>query len=239
MNSPDQFYSPIPKHVAIIMDGNRRWAKLRDKDPIEGYRQGAETLTKIVRVAGSLGIKCLTVYSFSTENWKRPQTEIDALMDLFAVYLRKESASMVSKGVCLKSIGDLTLLPKKVQNAFHEVKEATKREQNLQLVIAMNYGARDELVRSMQKMFCDLEAGLIEKNDLTEETFTKYLDTAGMQDPDLLIRTSGEFRLSNFLLWQLSYAEIEVIDQLWPDVSEKDFLGAIRNFQKRKRRCGS
>ena len=204
--NPSSSVDPIPEHVALIMDGNRRWAKSLGKNLIEGYQQGAETLTRIVRFSTSLGIKWLTAFSFSTENWRRPLSEVRAMMDLFAFYLHKEKSTMVAEGVRLKSIGDLEMLPQTVQDAFIEVQEATKEGKNLTFVLAINYGGRNELLRATQKMFSDLQAGVFQLEDMSEERFASYLDTAGMVDPDLVIRTAGECRLSNFFPWQSSYA---------------------------------
>lgn len=238
-DSPIQLKLPIPHHVALIMDGNRRWAEIRKKSYLEGYHQGAETLTKIVRFAASIGVKQLTAYSFSTENWTRPKEEVDILMNLFVYYLEVEEPIMIEEGVRLEVIGHLEKLPLPVQKAFQRVRESTKNGKQITLVIAVNYGGRNELIRGMQKMFGDIEEGLLSKADVNEETFAKYLDTAPFKDPELVIRSSGEFRISNFLPWQISYAEISVVDVLWPDFSEKDFLRSIQDFQTRQRRCGS
>ncbi len=236
---PSSTYSlSSPEHVAIIMDGNRRWAKLRGKNSIEGHYQGAEKLREMVRFAASLGIKFLTVYAFSTENWHRSKEEVDSLMELFGLYLQQEKAGIVKEGVRLETIGNLSELPLPLQATFHEVKEASKEGENITLIIAMNYGGRNELIRGMKKMFCDLKKGKLDAEAVDEKRFSSYLDTASYPDPDLIIRSSGECRMSNFLLWQSSYAEIVVIDTLWPDFSTEDFSSAIEEYQTRIRRGG-
>lgn len=226
--------SKIPKHVAIIMDGNRRWAKQKGLSPMLGHWQGAETLTELVRSASELGVKTLTVYAFSTENWGRPQDEVEDLMDIFELYLMRKKGHMLKDGVRLDAIGDLSRLPGRVVNAFYQTKKATEHCDRIQLVLALNYGARDEIRRAMVKILEEK----ISPDLLTEECIAKHLDTSRFGDPDLLIRTSGEMRVSNFLLWQISYAEIFSAEVLWPDFSSKELFKVILAFQKRSRRVG-
>lgn len=224
----------VPKHIAIIMDGNRRWAKLRGLPPMMGHWEGAEALTEVIRSASDLGVKTLTVYAFSTENWGRPELEIEGLMNMFELYLVRKKEHMVRDGVNLSAIGDLSRLPERVRNAFYQTKKATEHCDRINLVLALNYGGRDELRRAFAKILEEK----ISPDQLTEEMIAKHLDTSRFGDPDLLIRTSGEMRVSNFLLWQISYTEIFSTDVLWPEFSPKKLLEAILVFQKRNRRLG-
>jgi undecaprenyl diphosphate synthase len=227
--------SRVPKHIAMIMDGNRRWAKQRGLSPMVGHWQGAETLIDCVRGASDLGIKTLTVYAFSTENWTRPADEVEDLMNIFELYLMRKKEHMVRDGIRLDAIGDLSRLPKRVLDAFHEAKKMTAHCDRIQLVLALNYGGRDEIRRAVVKVLEEK----IPSDQVSEECIAKYLDTARFGDPELLIRTSGEMRVSNFLLWQISYAEIVSAEVLWPDFSPKELLQAVLIFQKRARRVGS
>lgn len=228
----------IPTHIAIIMDGNRRWAARQGFPPIVGHWKGAETLTKIVRAASELGIKALTVYSFSTENWSRSQEEVDGLMHLFQAYLQRERASMVREGVRLEAIGDHTRLPSFVVRELEISKSSTAHCKKIDLVLAINYGGRDDIRRAFLAMTESIEKGKLLKEKITEETISHYLDTAQWPDPQLLIRTSGERRQSNFLLWQLCYSEFYNTDVLWPDFNEHHLLEAVREHQLRQRRLG-
>ncbi len=230
--------SKIPKHVAIIMDGNRRWAKRQGLPAIMGHWKGAETLTRIVRSASELGIKALTVYSFSTENWSRAKEEIDGLMHLFKVYLEKEREPMAREGVRLDAIGDHSRLPPFVLRELELSKSYTAHCKKIDLVLAINYGGRDDIRRAFLTMLKDCEKGNLSKDQITEQLISQYLDTAKWPDPDLLIRTSGERRQSNFLLWQLCYSEFHHTDILWPDFDEHDLLQAVREHQLRQRRIG-
>lgn len=227
-----------PKHVAIIMDGNRRWAKQRGLPPMMGHWEGAEVLTDVVRTATDLGIKTLTVYSFSTENWERPETEIEALMNIFEMYLVRKRELMVREGIKLDAIGDLTRLPQNVRDAFEETKNATRNSDRINLVLAVNYGARDEIRRAVVKILQENERQKLSLESITEDYISERLDTRLWGDPDLLIRTSGELRLSNFLLWQMSYAELYVTNILWPDFSSKNLYEAVLAYQQRERRHG-
>ncbi len=224
----------IPKHIAIIMDGNRRWAKQQGLPAIMGHWEGADVLTEVVRGASDLGVKTLTVYALSTENWSRPSNELEALMNVFEISLLRKKDQMVKDGVRLETIGDLARLPERVQKAFYETKKATEHSNKINLVLALNYGSRDEIKRAFAKILKEN----IRPEQVTEDLIAKHLDTSPWGDPDLLIRTSGELRISNFLLWQISYAEIFVSDVLWPNFTARHLQEAILSFQRRKRRLG-
>ncbi len=228
----------MPEHVAIIMDGNRRWAQQQGLPLMAGHWRGAERLAQNVRAAVDLGIKTLTVYAFSTENWKRPPMEVKALMRLFKTYLLRQRDVMIKEGVRLSAIGDLSKFSKDVRLIIEDVVEATSAGDRLDLVIALNYGGRDELKRAVSAIVEDCLAKKLSKKEVSEDLIASYLDTAQWKDPDLLIRTSGESRISNFLLWQISYSEVIVTDVLWPNFSEKDLLAAILEYQKRELRLG-
>jgi len=228
----------IPKHIAIIMDGNRRWAKQRNLPLMMGHWEGAETLIDIVRSASDLGVKTLTAYAFSTENWVRPEEEIEALMEIFELYLIRKREAMIQSGIRLNSIGDSTRLPQRVLDALNQTKEATKQCDKIDLVLALNYGGRDEIRRSLTKILDLHRQHPLQNHEITEDLIAKHLDTSPWGDPDLLIRTSGELRLSNFLLWQLCYTEIYVTDVLWPDFAPKELLDSILAYQCRDRRRG-
>lgn len=228
----------IPKHVAIIMDGNRRWAKQHGLPPMMGHWEGAEVLTDVVRAASDLGVKTLTVYAFSTENWIRPESEIEALMNIFELYLIRKREHMIRDGIRLEGIGDLSRLPLNVRNAFEQTKKATEHCEKIRLVLALNYGGRDEIRRAFVKIIQQYDREKFHPEELTVEQISKYMDTSDWGDPDLLIRTSGELRVSNFLLWQISYAEIYASDVFWPNFSSKHLLEAVLAFQSRNRRLG-
>jgi undecaprenyl diphosphate synthase len=230
--------SRIPHHVAIIMDGNRRWAMKQDLPAMMGHWKGADTLTHIVRAASDLGIKVLTVFAFSTENWKRSPEEVEALMHLFKVYLQEQKAPMVQEGVRLDTIGHFEGLSSDLKQVLAETKSATAHCQKIELVLAINYGGRDDIKRALASMIEDVELGILAKHEISEETISDYLDTSKWSDPEILIRTSGENRLSNFLIWQLSYSEFYHVDVLWPDFNAKELLKAIRELQQRSRRFG-
>ncbi len=230
--------SRIPSHVAVIMDGNRRWAKRRGLPALVGHWKGAETLIKIVRAASRMGVKVLTTYSFSTENWKRSRREVEGLMRLFKTNLIRQRRAMIAEGVKLGAIGDLAGLPPDVRAVLTESIDATKHGNKIELVLALNYGGRDELKRAIGAIVDDCLAGKISKGQVSEEMIARYLDTAAWKDPNLLIRTSGESRLSNFLLWQISYSEMVIMDVLWPDFSETDLHDALLEYQRREHRLG-
>lgn len=228
----------IPTHIAIVMDGNRRWAKQRGLPPMMGHWEGAEVLTDIVRSASELGVETLTVYAFSTENWSRPPSEIDALMNIIEMYLIRKRDQMIQDGVRLDAIGDINRLPERVQSAFYETKKATEHCDKINLVLALNYGARDEIRRAVVKILATHDRKKFSPDELTEGLIASYLDTCRWGDPDLLIRTSGELRVSNFLLWQISYAELYVTEVLWPDFTSRQLFEAVLAYQGRKRRHG-
>lgn len=234
-----ELVNPPPHHVAIIMDGNRRWAQLKGMPTAFGHWKGAETLTDIVKAASDLGVKVLTVYAFSTENWLRNKEEVDYLMKLFETYLINQKQSMVDMGVKLDAIGDVSRLPPKLLKVLLEVKEATSLGNKIELVLALSYGGRNEILRGIKAILLDHELGKINQQQLDEAVFSKYLDTAKWPDPDLLIRTSGENRLSNFLLWQLCYTEVVITDVLWPDFEKKNLEEAVNEYRTRRRRRGS
>jgi len=231
-------HNNLPKHVAIIMDGNGRWAQSRGLPRIMGHKVGVESVQEIVRTARELGIGSLTLYAFSTENWKRPRFEVQALMGLLKSYLESELATMVKNNVSLRCIGQKEKLPPEVRKILDYVIKQTASNNGLILNLALSYGGRGEIVRAAQKIAHQCARGAFEASDITEELFAKHLYTAGQPDPDLLIRTGGESRLSNFLLWQVSYAEIYISEVLWPDFRKDDFLKAIHDFQLRQRRFG-
>ena len=228
----------IPNHVAIILDGNGRWAKKRLMPRNYGHMQGAKTVEKICEDAWNMGIHYLTVYAFSTENWKRPEDEVNALMKLLKNYLKDCIERSNSNDMRVRVIGDKTGLNDEIRDKIAELEEMTKNNTGLNFTIAINYGSRDEMVRAMKKMATDIKDGKVSENEISEETFGNYLDTVGIPDPDLLIRTSGEQRLSNYLLWQLAYTEFYFTDVLWPDFSKKDLEDAILAYNKRDRRFG-
>jgi len=228
----------VPNHIAIIPDGNRRWAEILRQTVEAGHRRGADKFTEVVEAAKELGVKVVTFYTFSTENWSRPKNEVDILMTLIGWYAMAERESMIRNGVRLHTIGDLTILPKTVVDALEETKRATASCEGVDMVLAVNYGARDEICRAVQTMLDDYEKDRLKKEDVTEGTLARYLDTRRWKDPELLIRTSGEMRVSNFLLWQISYAEIYVEEVMWPDFTPQHLLDALIEYQKRKRRLG-
>lgn len=231
-------FNKIPGHVAIMMDGNRRWAK-QNNLPIElGHAKGSGRLKEIVQAAVELKINTLTVYSLSTENKNRSKEEIEGLLSLFKQYLISERDDMIKNGICLHAIGDLSFFPQDIQEALKETQRVTQKGHQLNLVIAMNYGARDEIKRAVQKITQDCLDKKIEASNISEELISKYLDTAKFSDPNLLIRTSGEFRLSNFLLWQISYTELYILRKFWPEFEPIDLLNAVKSYQEREIRRG-
>lgn len=228
----------VPKHVAIILDGNGRWAKKRNMPRNFGHIQGSKTVEKIIEDGYNMGIEYITVYAFSTENWKRSKDEVDALMKLLAKYLIDCIERSTKNNMKVRVIGDKSGLDKKLVDRINELEETTKDATGLKFTIAINYGGRDEIRRAVKKIVEDAQNGLISADDITEDMINDKLDTAGLPDPDLLIRTSGEERLSNFLPWQLAYTEFYFTDVLWPDFSKEDLLTAIRYYNGRERRFG-
>jgi undecaprenyl diphosphate synthase len=228
----------LPLHVAVIMDGNGRWAKNHDKARIWGHRKGVDVLKDLLRCCNDWGIKALTAYAFSTENWGRPKTEVEFLMTLFERVLRKELAQMMAENVKIRFIGDLTQLPQSLQEEIKRGMDATKDNQGIQFNIATNYGGRQEIIQACQAIASQVQQGEIQVENINEKLFENHLYTAGIVSPDLLIRTSGEMRISNFLLWQLAYTEIYVTSTLWPDFNREEFHQALLTYQKRDRRFG-
>ncbi len=228
----------LPRHVAIIMDGNGRWAKHRGLRRVRGHVAGAESVRVVVRLARKLGLEYLTLYTFSEENWQRPTMEIRALMNLLLRYLRQELAEMRDNNIALRAIGDLRRLPENVQRELARTEEATREGARMTLLLALSYGSRSEIVQAAQLLAEDLLAGRLRPTDIDLESFASRLHTAGIPDPDLLIRTSGEYRLSNFLLWQSAYTELYFTDTLWPDFREDEFIKALLEYQQRDRRFG-
>ncbi|MBM3889638.1 MAG: isoprenyl transferase [Verrucomicrobia bacterium] len=228
----------VPRHVAIIMDGNGRWARQRGLPRIEGHRAGAESVRAAVRAAGKFGVKYLTLYAFSVENWRRPKLEVSGLMRLLVRYLRSEIDELNRSNVRLETIGRLEDLPKSAQRELEEARQRLAKNTGLTLIVALSYGGRTELVDAMRKIAQEVKAGRLRPEQIDEATISSALYTARFPDPDLLIRTSGEMRLSNFLLWQTSYTEIWITPTLWPDFREPDFLQALEEYRKRERRFG-
>lgn len=229
----------IPNHIALILDGNGRWAKKRGLPRTAGHKQGCVTVEKTVEDAARLGIKYLTVYGFSTENWKRPMEEVGALMQLFRFYLKRLLKIAKANDVRVKMIGDRTRFDRDIIEGIARLERETADNGGMTFVIAVNYGGRDEITRAVRQMIDDTRAGKLSPELVSEELVASYLDTAGIPDPDLLIRTSGELRLSNYLLWQLAYSEIYVTECLWPDFNSDELMKAIEHYNKRERRYGS
>lgn len=228
-----------PEHVAIIMDGNGRWAQRRGKPRLFGHRAGAKRVREVVEACPELGVKYVTIFAFSTENWKRTQTEVAGLMTLFRRYIQKEARALLHEGVRVRFIGDRLKLDKKLIALMDELEDLTKDNERVHLTIALNYGGRDEVARATKRMARDVASGLLDPEGVDEQTLTSYLDTCVLPDPDLVIRTSGEARISNFLLWQSAYAEYEFIDTLWPDFSAEIFEEIVDRYAGRERRFGA
>jgi undecaprenyl diphosphate synthase len=229
----------LPKHVAIIMDGNGRWAKKKAMNRIRGHEEGAESVRDIVRASREIGIQWLTLYAFSEENWKRPRYEIQALMTLLKRFLRGEQEEMLQNGISLRAIGRTGKLPEDVRLVLEETTEKTSAGKDMVLTLALSYGGRQEIFDAFLKLGKRLASGEIGSEDITEQLICDSLYTAGMPDPDLLIRTSGECRVSNFLLWQIAYTEIYMTPTQWPDFRKEEYLKAIEEYQKRERRFGA
>jgi undecaprenyl diphosphate synthase len=229
---------PVPKHIAIIMDGNGRWAKRRGLPRIAGHNEGVNSVRDIIEACAQLGIQYLTLYTFSTENWKRPQDEVSMLMRLLVRALRDERDRMHQNEVRLKVIGEFHTLPQNVAKELHDAMEMMNENTGLTLVLALSYSGRWDITNAIKKMSVDIQSGALKKEKITEEVIGNYLSTKSIPDPDLLIRTSGEMRLSNFLLWQSAYSEIVIADEFWPAFRRKHLYEAITDFQKRERRFG-
>ena len=228
----------LPKHIAIIMDGNRRWARERNLNVSDGHKSGAEALERVARYCNKIGIKHLTVYAFSTENWKRAKEEVGALMNLLRFYLDKFSKQADTENMIIKVLGDITALDKGIQKSIESAIERTKNNTGLTFNIALNYGGRAEIVRAIKDIAKDVKNGLLSIDNISEDTVDSKLYTAGQPDPDLLIRTSGEIRTSNFLPWQLVYSEFYFVQKYWPDFNDEDIDEAIKVYQKRNRKFG-
>ncbi len=228
----------LPQHIAVIMDGNGRWAKRQGAKRIFGHRNAIEAVRQTAEASAELGIKYLTLYAFSTENWKRPKAEISGLMELLVSTIKKETSTLTKNNIRLSSIGDISALPKSCQRELAESKELTKDNDGLNLILALSYSGRWEIVEAIKDLLKDVKKGAIDANDITNDVFSDYLCTKNIPDPELLIRTSGELRISNFLLWQIAYTELYITDILWPDFRKENLYEAIVAYQKRERRFG-
>lgn len=228
----------LPTHVAIIMDGNGRWAKKHLLNRIKGHEKGAETVRTIVRTCREIGIPILTLYAFSTENWERPKREVTALMNLLKKFLESEAEEMLRNDIRLNAIGQVERLPQSVRQTLNDVMARTCNNDRMLLNLALSYGGRAEIVKMVQEIAAKVQTAGLDPAGITAKDVTDHLYTRGMADPDLLIRTSGEFRISNFLLWQIAYAEIFVTNTLWPDFNREEFIGILKNYQERERRFG-
>ncbi len=228
----------LPKHVAVIMDGNGRWASRQGLPRIMGHKAGVDVLKDLLRCCKDWGIQALTAYAFSTENWGRPQEEVDFLMTLFQRVLRKELREMVEENVQIKFVGNLSALPRSLQEEISRSMERTRENRSIRFTVATNYGGRQEILHACRALADQVKQGLLQPDEIDEATFERHLYTAGFYDPDLLIRTSGEMRISNFLLWQMAYAEIYITETLWPDFDRSEFYRALCSYQQRERRFG-
>lgn len=228
----------LPKHIAIIMDGNGRWAKKKGNPRIFGHNNGVVAVRDTVEAAAELGIEFLTLFAFSTENWSRPRTEIDALMSLLVSTINKETKTLLENNVRLRAIGDLDTLPVGVEKQLRGAIEKTKNKTGLNLILALSYSSRWEILNAAKNLSEDVKQGKVDSEDINDEIFESYLTTSGIPDPELLIRTSGEFRVSNYLLWQIAYTELYFTPVLWPDFRREHFYQAIADFQSRERRFG-
>lgn len=228
----------LPRHVAIIMDGNGRWAKGQGKFRVFGHTKGVDTVKEITETAADLGIKYLTLYAFSTENWSRPIKEVNALMDLLVRTIKKEMPTLMKNNIRLDAIGNLDSLPKKCLENLNEAKEKTSNNSGMTLVLALSYSAKWDICDAVKRIASDVQAGLINQDQINDDLISKYLSTHGIPEPELLIRTSGELRISNFLLWEIAYSELYFTDVLWPDFSKEELFKALIDYQKRERRFG-
>jgi undecaprenyl diphosphate synthase len=228
----------LPLHVAIIMDGNGRWARQKGMDRIFGHQQGVNAVREVIECAAALGIKYLTLYAFSTENWERPDEEVSALMRIMVKSLNEETATLINNNIRLKAIGDVDRLADDVKKRLIETINLTSNATGLNLIIAMSYSSRWEICEAIRKISADVYNRRLDPDSISEDTFEKYLTTYGVPDPDLMIRTSGELRISNFLLWQIAYTELYFTEILWPDFGKDEFYNAIIEYQKRERRFG-
>jgi undecaprenyl diphosphate synthase len=229
----------IPRHIAIIMDGNGRWAKERGLPRLEGHRAGAESVREVMEACIELGVEYLTLYAFSSENWSRPATEVSALMSLLDRFLNEKAKDLDRQNVRLLAIGQLDRLPAKTRALIERIQARTANNTKMTLVLALSYGGREDIVAAARSLATDAVAGKISSTDIDAELFASRLQTAGIPDPDLLVRTSGEMRVSNFLLWQISYAEIIIVKKFWPDFRQRDLAEAVQEYQRRHRRFGA
>jgi undecaprenyl diphosphate synthase len=236
---PAYKFGKIPKHIAIIMDGNGRWAKAKNMIRVQGHRAGAESVREVVKAAGEFGVKYLTLYAFSVENWKRPKGEINTLMGLLEKFLRDELDELIKNNIRLQAIGRLSDLPDNVREQLHQGIQATRENTGLILIFALSYSGRVEIIEAVHSIVREIRLGHLDSAQIDEQVFSHHLYTRYYPDPDLLIRTSGEMRLSNFLLWQLSYTEIYITPTLWPDFRRPDLAEAIIDYGNRQRRFGS
>lgn len=234
----DILVQSLPKHIAVIMDGNGRWAKMQGKLRTFGHESGVKAVKDTVEACAELGVSYLTLYAFSTENWSRPKYEINALMTLLVSTISKETKTLMDNNIRLESIGDMDALPSKCRRELQEAKNKTANNSRMTLVLALSYSSRWELTEAMKSIAGKVKDGLLNPDQITESTISEHLNTFGMPDPELLIRTSGEHRISNFLMWQISYAELYFTDKLWPDFRKQDLYEAIVSYQKRERRFG-
>jgi undecaprenyl diphosphate synthase len=235
---PKLLQEKLPRHVAIIMDGNGRWAEMRSMERIFGHQKGSEAVRTVVRAAREIGIPYLTLFAFSSENWNRPATEVEALMQLLKQYLQSERAELLEKDIRLLAIGDLSRLPTEVQRALQETIEQTSPGKAMTLTLALSYGGRDDILQASRRILQACQKGDLSLEAIDERLFSKYLWTGEIPEPDLLIRTSGEMRISNFFLWQIAYTEIYVTPTLWPDFGREEFTEALIDYQRRERRYG-
>jgi undecaprenyl diphosphate synthase len=228
----------LPQHIAIIMDGNGRWAKKHGKERYEGHYQGVDTVREIVEASAELGVKFLTLYAFSTENWHRPKEEVDALMHLFVETIQQELPTLNKNSIRLRAIGDIASMPQRNIEKLNETIAKTEQNNKMDLVLALSYSGRWEILDAVKKIIKDQQKKLFSTEEITEELFSSYLNTAGIPDPELLIRTSGELRISNYLLWQIAYTELYITPKLWPEFDKEDLYEAIVDLQNRERRFG-
>jgi len=228
----------LPKHLAIIMDGNGRWARQKSLSRIEGHIKGIQSVRTVVTTCRELGIEFLTLYAFSIENWRRPVNEVSALMGLLQRYLRKELDKMLENNIRLRAIGDINSLPPDAHDTLIDTVEKTAHCDGMVLTLALSYSGRDEIIRAFRRLVADIKNKRIRPEEVSEETLSNYLSTKDIPDPDLLIRTSGEYRISNFLLWEIAYTEIYVTETLWPEFGKEDLIKALLNYQSRERRFG-
>ena len=235
----DQHLTKVPQHVAIIMDGNGRWARQQSLSRLEGHKKGSEVAREIVTAASRIGISYLTLYAFSSENWRRDPNEVTGLMALLQHYLETEAEELHKEGVRLKVIGERTLLPNTILNLVNHVEELTKNNKALTLQMAISYGSRAEIIHAIQEIAQKVRDRRLDAEEITEKTFEEHLYTSGVPDPDLMIRTSGEQRISNYLLWQMAYTELVFVDKFWPDFTPEDFMETLLTYQNRERRFGT